>query len=234
MRRWLVWIAVAVAVPALVGGWLLRPGSLDSAYLVPIAVSFVAVGALLALKRPEQPDRLALPRLRARGLAQLPHRAVRRPRSALRPHGCRRLDRRALLAPVLRAVRVRVPALPRRAPGLAAVALGGVGRRRRLRPARPHVAARHQLRGPGLPGGEGAVQRPGERRRHDRPRPAAVLQPAAAAGRGRVAGGAAAALDRPPSRAGAAVRLHRRRRDGLVPASCSSRPAAPTASCCCR
>ena len=55
MRRWLVWIAVAVAVPALVGGWLLRPGSLDSAYLVPIAVSFVAVGALLALKRPENP-----------------------------------------------------------------------------------------------------------------------------------------------------------------------------------
>ena len=37
------------------GGWLLRPGSLDSAYLLPIAVSFVAVGALLALKRPENP-----------------------------------------------------------------------------------------------------------------------------------------------------------------------------------
>jgi hypothetical protein len=55
MRRFLVWIAVAVAVPALVGGWLLRPASLDSAYLVPIAVSFVAVGALLALKRPENP-----------------------------------------------------------------------------------------------------------------------------------------------------------------------------------
>ena len=55
MRRWLVWIAVAVAVPALVGGWLLRPGSLDSAYLLPIAVSFLAVGALLALKRPENP-----------------------------------------------------------------------------------------------------------------------------------------------------------------------------------
>jgi len=55
MRRWLVWIAVAVAVPALVGGWLLRPGSLDSAYLLPIAVPFLAVGALLALKRPENP-----------------------------------------------------------------------------------------------------------------------------------------------------------------------------------
>ena len=55
MRRWLVWIAVALAVPALVGGWLLRPGSLDSAYLLPIAVSFLAVGALLALKRPENP-----------------------------------------------------------------------------------------------------------------------------------------------------------------------------------
>ena len=45
MRRWLPWVAVAIAVPALVGGWLLRPASLDSAYLVPIAVSFVAVGA---------------------------------------------------------------------------------------------------------------------------------------------------------------------------------------------
>jgi hypothetical protein len=55
MRRWLPWVAVAIAVPALVGGWLLRPASLDSAYLVPIAVSFVAVGALLALKRPENP-----------------------------------------------------------------------------------------------------------------------------------------------------------------------------------
>ena len=46
---------MAIAVPALVVGWLLRPGSLDSAYLVPIAVSFLAVGALLALKRPENP-----------------------------------------------------------------------------------------------------------------------------------------------------------------------------------
>ena len=55
MRRWLVWIAVAVAVPALVVGWALRPGSLDSAYLVPIAVSFLAVWALLALKRPTNP-----------------------------------------------------------------------------------------------------------------------------------------------------------------------------------
>ncbi len=55
MRRWLPWIAVAIAVPALVGGWLLRPASADSAYLVPIAVSFVAVGALLALERPENP-----------------------------------------------------------------------------------------------------------------------------------------------------------------------------------
>ena len=55
MRRWLPRIAVAVAVPALVGGWLLRPASLDSAYLMPIAVSFVAVGALLALRRPENP-----------------------------------------------------------------------------------------------------------------------------------------------------------------------------------
>jgi hypothetical protein len=55
MRARLPWIAVAIATPALVGGWLLRPGSLDSAYLVPIAVSFVAVGVLLALQRPENP-----------------------------------------------------------------------------------------------------------------------------------------------------------------------------------
>jgi hypothetical protein len=55
MRARLPWIAVAIAAPALVGGWVLRPGSLDSAYLVPIAVSFVAVGALLALRRPANP-----------------------------------------------------------------------------------------------------------------------------------------------------------------------------------
>jgi len=46
MRRWLPWIAVAIAVPALVGGWILRPASLDSAYLVPIAVSTLVVAAL--------------------------------------------------------------------------------------------------------------------------------------------------------------------------------------------
>jgi hypothetical protein len=55
VRARLPWVAVAIAVSALVGGWLLRPASIDSAYLVPIAVSFVAVGALLALKRPENP-----------------------------------------------------------------------------------------------------------------------------------------------------------------------------------
>ena len=55
MRARLPWIALAVAVPALVGGWLIRPASLDSAYLVPIAVPFVAVGVLLALKRPDNP-----------------------------------------------------------------------------------------------------------------------------------------------------------------------------------
>jgi hypothetical protein len=55
MRARLAWIAVALAVPALAIGWALRPGSIDSAYLVPIAVSFVAVGALLALRRPENP-----------------------------------------------------------------------------------------------------------------------------------------------------------------------------------
>jgi hypothetical protein len=55
MRARLPWIAVAIAVLALVGGWLLRPASLDSIYLVPIAVSFVAVGALLSLRRPRNP-----------------------------------------------------------------------------------------------------------------------------------------------------------------------------------
>jgi hypothetical protein len=55
MRARLPWLAVAIAVPALVIGWLLRPISIDSAYLLPIAVSFLAVGALLSLKRPENP-----------------------------------------------------------------------------------------------------------------------------------------------------------------------------------
>ena len=55
MRARLPWIAIAIAVPALVVGWLIRPLSLDSAYLVPIAVPFVAVGALLGLRRPEHP-----------------------------------------------------------------------------------------------------------------------------------------------------------------------------------
>ena len=55
MRARLAWIAVALAVAAVAIGWALRPGSIDSAYLVPIAVSFVAVGALLALRRPENP-----------------------------------------------------------------------------------------------------------------------------------------------------------------------------------
>jgi hypothetical protein len=54
MRR-LPWIAVGIAVSAWVGGWLIRPGSVDSAYLLPIAISFVSVGALLALRRPANP-----------------------------------------------------------------------------------------------------------------------------------------------------------------------------------
>jgi hypothetical protein len=40
---------------ALAFGWAILPASLSSAYLVPIGVSFVAVGALLALKRPANP-----------------------------------------------------------------------------------------------------------------------------------------------------------------------------------
>ena len=55
MSARLPWVAVAIAVPALVGGWLISPLSDDSAYLLPIAVPFVAVGALLALRRPGNP-----------------------------------------------------------------------------------------------------------------------------------------------------------------------------------
>jgi hypothetical protein len=55
MRARLPWIGVAVAVIALVVGWPIRPASLDSAYLVPIAIPFVAVGALLARRRPANP-----------------------------------------------------------------------------------------------------------------------------------------------------------------------------------
>jgi hypothetical protein len=55
MRARLPWLAVVVAVAALVGGWLIDPGSTNSIYLVPIGVSFTAVGALLALRRPDNP-----------------------------------------------------------------------------------------------------------------------------------------------------------------------------------
>jgi len=55
VRRRLPWIAVVVAALALVVGVALLPGSLDAAYLPFISVPFVAVGALLALRCPENP-----------------------------------------------------------------------------------------------------------------------------------------------------------------------------------
>jgi MFS family permease len=53
MRPRLPWIAVAVAAAALVAGFALDPTNVNSFYLLPIAIPFVAVGALLALRRPE-------------------------------------------------------------------------------------------------------------------------------------------------------------------------------------
>src|SRR4051794_36789924 len=55
MRARLPWLAVVVAVLALVGGWLIDPNSTNSIHLVLIAVSFTAVGGLLALRRPDNP-----------------------------------------------------------------------------------------------------------------------------------------------------------------------------------
>jgi hypothetical protein len=51
----LPWAMVAVAVAALAGGVVLAPSSADSVYLVLISVPFVAVGALLALRRRDNP-----------------------------------------------------------------------------------------------------------------------------------------------------------------------------------
>jgi hypothetical protein len=55
MRRRLPWLAVAIAALALAGGFVLDPSDVDSLYLPPIAIPFLAVGALLALKRPGNP-----------------------------------------------------------------------------------------------------------------------------------------------------------------------------------
>jgi hypothetical protein len=55
MRARIPWIAVAVAVAALVAGFSIDPADVDSVYLPPIAITFVAVGALLALKRSKNP-----------------------------------------------------------------------------------------------------------------------------------------------------------------------------------
>jgi hypothetical protein len=54
VRRRLPWIGVAVAVPALIVGCLLKV-DVDTIYLPLIAIPFVAVGALLALRRPDNP-----------------------------------------------------------------------------------------------------------------------------------------------------------------------------------
>jgi hypothetical protein len=55
VRRRLAWFAVAVSAVALLAGFGLRPTDPNSIYLPPIAIPFVAVGALLALRRPENP-----------------------------------------------------------------------------------------------------------------------------------------------------------------------------------
>jgi hypothetical protein len=55
MRRRLPWVGVAVAAAALLAGFLLDPGDANSLYLPLIAIPFVAVGALLALRRPHNP-----------------------------------------------------------------------------------------------------------------------------------------------------------------------------------
>jgi hypothetical protein len=51
----LPWIGVAVAAVAVIAGLLIDPLALDSLYLPPIAIPFTAVGALLALRRPNNP-----------------------------------------------------------------------------------------------------------------------------------------------------------------------------------
>jgi hypothetical protein len=55
MRARLPWIGAAVAAVALAAGFALDPADTNSYYLPPIAIPFVAVGALLALRRPENP-----------------------------------------------------------------------------------------------------------------------------------------------------------------------------------
>ena len=55
MTRRLPWLALAVTVAALVAGLVVRPASSDSTYLLLIAVPFVAVGALLASRRADNP-----------------------------------------------------------------------------------------------------------------------------------------------------------------------------------
>ena len=55
MKRWVPWAGVAVCTLAVVGGFALDAASDNSLYLPPIAIPFVAVGALLALRRPENP-----------------------------------------------------------------------------------------------------------------------------------------------------------------------------------
>jgi hypothetical protein len=55
MTRRLPWLGMAAAVVALVVGVLLRPASTDSTYLALIGVPFVAVGALLAMRRADNP-----------------------------------------------------------------------------------------------------------------------------------------------------------------------------------
>jgi hypothetical protein len=55
MRRRLPWVGVALSALAVAGGFALDPGNANSLYLPPIAIPFVAVGALLARRVPGNP-----------------------------------------------------------------------------------------------------------------------------------------------------------------------------------
>jgi hypothetical protein len=51
----LAWLCATIGVLLLAGGVALRPDVADTGYILPIAVSFTAVGALLASRRPTNP-----------------------------------------------------------------------------------------------------------------------------------------------------------------------------------
>jgi hypothetical protein len=55
VRHWLPWVGVAISAVAVAAGFALDLGNANSLYLPPIAIPFVAVGALLALRLPGNP-----------------------------------------------------------------------------------------------------------------------------------------------------------------------------------